>query len=92
MRIMGRKLKGFIRGVMNQLRLRVEQIQMEGVKVSEEKNLVTSLKRNYYYQKLLPLVMSDAVKEVCLRHQKKILRKGVMTDVREVVMVWCGEM
>ena len=31
--------------------------------------------------------MSDAMKEVCLRHQKKILRKGVMTDVREVVMV-----
>ena len=40
-RVMGRKLKGFIRGVMNQLRLRVEQIQMEGVKVPEEKNLVT---------------------------------------------------
>ena len=85
--VMGRKLKGFIRRVVNQLRLRVEQIQLEGVKVPEEKNLVASLNRDYYYQKLLPLVMSDEVKEVCLRQQKKILRKGVMTDVREVVVV-----
>ena len=84
---MRRKLKGFIRRVMNQLRLRVEQIQLEGVKVPEEKNLVTSVNKNYYYQKLLPLVISDAVKEVCLKHQKKILRKGVMTDVREVMAV-----
>ena len=55
------------------------------MKVPEEKNLVTSVNKNYYYQKLLPLVISDAVKEVCLKHQKKILRKGVMTDVREVM-------
>lgn len=86
-KVMRRKLKGFIRRVMNQLRLRVEQIQLEGVKVPEEKNLVTSVNKNYYYQKLLPLVTSDAVKEVCLKHQKKILRKGVMTDVREVMAV-----
>ena len=85
-KVMRRKLKGFIRRVMNQLRLRVEQIQLEGVKVPE-KNLVTSVNKNYYYQKLLPLVISDAVKEVCLKHQKKILRKGVMTDVREVMAV-----
>ena len=86
-KVMRRKLKGFIRRVMNQLRLRVEQIQLEGVKVPEEKNLVTSVNKNYYYQKLLPLVISDAVKEVCLKHQKKILKKGVMTDVREVMVV-----
>ena len=86
-KVMCRKLKGFIRRVMNQLRLRVEQIQLEGVKGPEEKNLMTSVNKNYYYQKLLPLVISDAVKEVCLKHQKKILRKGVMTDVREVMAV-----
>ncbi|KAK8812758.1 hypothetical protein WA556_005362 [Blastocystis sp. ATCC 50177/Nand II] len=61
----------------------VEQIQLEKLKVPEEKNLVTSVNKNYYYQKLLPLVISDAVKEVCLKHQKKILKKRVIADVRE---------
>ena len=82
--VMGSELKGFIRRVVNQLRLRAEQIKMEGMKTPDERQLVVLLDRDYYYQKLLPLVMSDAVKDVCLRQQKKVLRKGVMTDVREV--------
>ena len=78
------ELKGFIRRVVNQLRLRVEQIKMEGMKTPDERQLVALLNRDYYYQKLLPLVMGDAVKDVCLKQQRKVLRKGVMTDVREV--------
>ena len=78
------ELKGFIRRVVNQLRLRVEQIKMEGMKTPDERQLVALLNRDYYYQKLLPLVMGDAVKDVCLKQQRKVLRKGMMTDVREV--------
>ena len=81
---MASELKGFIRRVVNQLRLRVEQIKMEGMKTPDERQLVALLNRDYYYQKLLPLVMSDAVKDVCLKQQRKVLRRGVMTDVREV--------
>lgn len=82
--VMASELKGFIRRVVNQLRLRVEQIKMEGMKTPDERQLVALLNRDYYYQKLLPLVMSDAVKDVCLKQQRKVLRRGVMTDVREV--------
>ena len=46
------------------------------------------LQDDYYYQKLLPLVICDATREICLCQQKKVLQNGVAIDAADVVAGW----
>lgn len=43
-----------------------------------------TLQEDYYYQKLLPLVICDSTREVYLCQGRKVLQNGVTTDVLEV--------
>lgn len=42
------------------------------------------MESDYYYKKLIPLIMCDSVRDVYLEQQKKILQNGVMTSVLDV--------
>ena len=52
----------------------------------EDAKLGELLEKDYYYQKLLPLVICDSVKCVYLQKHKKVLQNGVMTHVLDVKM------
>lgn len=79
-------LRGHIRSVIHQLRLRVSQIELENTGFEEEQALAKVLKGDYYYKKLLPLVICDSIKEQYCYINKKVLQDGVMTDVRKVCL------
>lgn len=55
---------------------------------TEEVQLGELLEKDYYYQKLLPLVICDSLKCVYLQQHKKVLQNGVMTHVLDVSMKW----
>ena len=57
---------------------------MREKKTEEELKLVQTLQEDYYYQKLLPLVICDSTREVYLYQGKKVLQNGVTTDILEV--------
>ena len=77
-------LKGHIRTIINQLRLRAIQIEHETTAYPEEMELRKLIINDDYYKKLLPLVLCDSVKELYFYQNKKIMQNGVMTDVCEV--------
>ena len=78
-------LRGHISVMIHQLRLRVAQIEMEGKHIPEEDQLCTLLQDHYYFQKILPLVIADGVRQIYLMERKRILQNGVMTEVNEVM-------
>ena len=78
------ELRGHIRVEIHQLRLQADVIGMKEKKTEEELQLVQTLQEDYYYQKLLPLVICDSTREVYLCQGKKVLQNGVTTDVLEV--------
>lgn len=78
------ELRGHIRVVIHQLRLQADVIELKEKKTEEELSLVKTLQEDYYYQKLLPLVICDSTREVYLYQGKKVLQNGVTTDVLEV--------
>ena len=79
-------LKGHIRVIIHQLRLRVIQIDMEQSKQPDELELKKLLVNDYYYKKLLPLITCDSIKEQYLFLNKKVLQDGVMMDVCDVCL------
>lgn len=77
-------LKGHIRTILHQLRLRVVQIELESTNLPEEMELRTLLQKDYYYKKILPFIICDSVKEQYFYQNRKVLQNGVMTDVSDV--------
>ena len=77
-------LRSHISFIIHQLRLRFDQIHQHDEISTEDVKLGELLEKDYYYQKLLPLVICDSVKCVYLKQHKKVLQNGVMTHVLDV--------
>lgn len=73
--------------MIHQLRLRVAQIELENNGLAEEIELARLLKNDYYYKRLLPLILCDSIKEQYYYLNKKVLQEGVMTDVNHVMII-----
>lgn len=77
-------MKGHIRTVLHQLRLRVVQIEMESTALPDDIELKKLIINNYYYKKILPMILCDSLKEQYLFLDKKVMQNGVLTDVCDV--------